>query len=289
MYDIIGFHAATERTLLLGGLGLSTFLLLTNLFNCTVSEKRGFRQFARDKMNRLVYPWLFWCAVYGAENLFVAFRHDKPLSEVFNLHMLLYGTSDHLWFVPFALVSALAVALAQGFTSRMPHAPVVFGSAGVGAVMLFVSATLLGRFEFNSPFDQYLYALPSALIGFAMGRSLLIESVTERQRVQRVFCVAAAVFGCVAVAFAAQWFPVRYAVSAILVMAAVARPGTADWLTDAMTPLLFGIYLVHPLVIWVTKRSDVFDSYIAPYAVGVLVLSAVTVWCVRKTPLNRFT
>jgi fucose 4-O-acetylase-like acetyltransferase len=289
MLDIIGFHAATHRTLLLGGLGLSTFLMLTNLFNCTVSNKRGFCQFAKDKLNRLLYPWLFWCVVYAADKALTAARKGVSIRDVFDPYMVFYGTNVHLWFVPFALCSALIVGFLQARTAHLPHGIVILVAASIGALTLLASAHLLDRYEFFTPFDQYIYALPSTFIGFALGRTLLIDVPQQRRNVRLLFCAGAVVVAVSAMILPIELFPVRYAISAILITGALAWPGKSDWLTTTMTPILLGVYLIHPLVIRITKRSDVFDDYIAIYAATVFVLSAIAVWLMRKTRLARFT
>jgi hypothetical protein len=60
MLEIVRYHDHNDRLALIGGLGLPTFLLLTNMFNCTLSEKRGPGQFMADMRKRLVVPWVFW-------------------------------------------------------------------------------------------------------------------------------------------------------------------------------------------------------------------------------------
>ncbi|MDZ4859778.1 MAG: acyltransferase [Candidatus Hydrogenedentes bacterium] len=288
MFEIIGFHSASERLILLGGIGLPIFLILTNLFNCTVSDRRGFRQFARDKFSRLFYPWLFWCAVYGVAHAAFAMRRDVPLSKVFDPLMLLYGTNLHLWFVPFALVSGVSVAYVQSLTRKQSHGRMIFLSASAGAVLLLATAYVHTLRGFPAPFSQYIYAASSPFIGFAMGRTLLVNP-EKRFAAFSVLCIAGAVFVPIALALPIKLFAVRFAVAAVFVGLALMWPGTSDWLTKKLAPLLLGIYLIHPLLIRFTKRGAVVDDYIVLYIFAVFLLSALAIFFMRKTPLKRFT
>ena len=81
---------------------------------------------------------------------------------------------------------------------------------------------------------------------------------------------------------------VRYAIMVIVITMALVWPGKNDWLTRRFTPLLLGVYFVHPLLIGLSKQSDWTDQYILPYAVTIFIASAFTVWAMQKTILKRF-
>ena len=287
LLEIVGFHAATDRVFFIGGVGLAAFLILTNLFNCTASDKRGFRQFARDKINRLLWPWIFWSAVYGALRIAFAILRGNPIGSEFDALMVLYGTNVHLWFIPFAMVSGIVVGYVQSRTRALPHGPVIATSATIGAGVLLVSAYVPLN-QFPTPFSQFTYAAAAPFIGFAMGRTLLIESSTARRFTRIALCVAAVAFGVVAYFLPIERMAVRYAIMVIVITIALVWPGKNDWLTRRLTPLLLGVYLVHPLLIRLSKQSDWSDQYVLPYAVAIFIASAFTVWAMRKTVLKRF-
>src|SRR6195952_5369052 len=56
MLEIVRYHDHNDRLALIGGLGLPTFLLLTNMFNCTLSEKPGPGEVMEGKPKRAGGP-----------------------------------------------------------------------------------------------------------------------------------------------------------------------------------------------------------------------------------------
>ncbi len=294
IFEIIGFHAATERTLFFGGVGLATFLILTNLFNTTVSNKRGFTSFAKAKIHRLLWPWLFWCGVYAVWIAFHAYRHGQPLSGAFSPWMLLYGTKEHLWFVPFALVSGVTVGWFQHSSLQWRDGPLIAACAILGGAILLISSvvtTYCGGLHI--PIPQYLYALPSTFIGFALGRSVLIQDPVAKRRALGGLCIGAAVYGAAFLALVQvvplHYMVLRYAVMVIVISGAIVCPGREDTLTRLSIPLMFGVYLIHPLIVEILYRFDVLHRHILLYALVVFVLSNLAIWTMQRTKLRRFT
>jgi hypothetical protein len=294
IFDIIGFHAGRERTLFLGGIGLATFLILTHLFNCTVSNKLGFTPFAKVKIHRLLWPWLFWCTIYGISLMLYAYRHDQPIASQFTSWMLLYGTRDHLWFVPFALVSGIAVGWIQNATANRLDQLIIAVSTALGGVVLLASALATNYIaDLPVPIPQYVYALASPFIGFAIGRAMLIRDPSERQRVFLWLTVGATLYAAAFLALVQlvplHYMVLRYAVMTVVIIGAVAWPGREDMVTRLSIPLMFGVYLIHPLIIDVLYRFDVLHHHVFLYAILVFVLSNLVIWLMRQTPLRRLT
>jgi hypothetical protein len=210
MLEIVRYHDHNDRLVLVGGLGLPTFLLLTNLFNCTLTHKRGPERFMADKRERLVVPWIFWSLFYGAFLLVGAVRHHEPLGEVFSWNMILAGTSAHLWFVPFAFASAATVAAAQHLTRKLPD-------RATGNVGLVIGAAVL----IGLGLMPEQTALPIAIGALALS----------------AYCV-----------FFPNFLIQRYSTSILLVLAALLVHGKPERVSTFLSPLLFGIYLAHHFV-----------------------------------------
>jgi len=294
IFDIIGFHAGTERTLFLGGIGLATFLILTHLFNTTVSDKRGFTAFARAKIDRLLWPWIFWCAIYAVWLAIHAYRHHEPIAAQFRPWMLLYGTKEHLWFVPFALVSGIAVGWIQNATANRPDATIVAASAFLGGVTLLLSAVAMNYLSgLPVPIPQYVYALASPFMGFAIGRAVLTRDPKVKRRVLVWLSVGGGAYAAAFLALAQvtplPYMVLRYAVMAVVVIGAVTWPGREDWLTRQTIPLMFGVYLIHPLLVGMLHRFNVLHRHVFLYALIVFLLSNLAIWLMQRTPLRRFT
>lgn len=287
MLEIVRYHDHGDRLALVGGLGLPTFLLLTNLFNCTLTHKRGPAQFMHDKRRRLVVPWIFWSLFYAAFLAISAYRHHEPLGEVFSWNMILAGTSSHLWFVPFAFASAALVAGAQYLTRTLPDRPTGFIALLIGLAVL-IGIGLMPEREYIAPIPQWLLSTPSAFFGFALGRLVLADGPRFHLR-------TALPIGSVALAlllYCTLRFPnflmERYAASILLVLAGLLVPGKPERVSTFLSPLLFGIYLAHHFV------ADRILSHV-PGVAGTpwlfLVDFVCTIFLVRAlkaTPIKRF-
>lgn len=287
MLEIVRYHDHGDRLAVVGGLGLPTFLLLTNLFNCTLTHKRGPQQFMQDKRKRLVVPWIFWSLFYGAFLAISAYRHQEPISEVFEWNMILAGTSSHLWFVPFAFASAALVAGAQHLTRNLPNRATGFVALAVGTVIL-IGLGLLPEREYIAPIPQWLLSTPSAFLGFALGRLVLADGPQFRVRTALPIALGALALAVYCELFFPNFLMQRYATSLLLVLAALLVHGKSEPVSTFLSPLLFGIYLAHHFI------ADRVLSHV-PGVAGTpwlfLVDFVCTIFVVRglkETPIKRF-
>jgi surface polysaccharide O-acyltransferase-like enzyme len=232
---------------IVGGLGLPTFLLLTNLFNCTLTEKRGPGKFMQDKRERLVVPWIFWSLFYGAWLVQGALRRGEPISSVLSWQMILAGTSSHLWFVPFAFASAGLVAGAQHLTRKLPDRATGYTAMVIGAIVLVVLGSL-PEHDYPAPIPQWLLSAPSAFLGFALGRLVLAEGKQFSWRAALPIALGALAIALYCWFGHPNFLMQRYSTSILLVLAGLLVPGQSERVSTFLSPLLFGIYLAHHFV-----------------------------------------
>jgi hypothetical protein len=287
MLEIVRYHDHGDRLALVGGLGLPTFLLLTNLFNCTLTKKRGPDKFIQDKRERLVVPWIFWSLFYGAWLVWGAVRHGQPIGDVLSWDMILAGTSSHLWFVPFAFASAGLVAGAQHFTRNLPDRATGYVALGVGALVLMFLGHLPER-DYAAPIPQWLLSTPSAFLGFAMGRLVIADGPQFRVRTAIPIAIGALAIALYCELVFPSFLMQRYSTSILLVLAVLLVPGKAERVSVFLSPLLFGIYLAHHFV------ADRLLSHV-PGVAGTPWLFLVDFICtmflvraLKETPLKRF-
>lgn len=287
MLEIVRYHDHGDRLALVGGLGLPTFLLLTNLFNCTLTKKRGPGQFMQDKRERLVVPWIFWSLFYGAWLVWGAIRHHQPLSGALSWDMILAGTSSHLWFVPFAFASAGAVAGTQHLTRNLPDRATGYAALLIGTAVLLFLGHLPER-DYPAPIPQWLLSTPSAFLGFAMGRLVIADGPQFKLRTAVPIALGALAIAAYCAWLQPSFLLQRYSTSILLVLAALLVPGRPEKVSTFLSPLLFGIYLVHHFV------ADRVLSHV-PGVAGqpwlFLVDFVCTIFLVRamkETPLKRF-
>lgn len=287
MLEIVRYHDHDDRLPWVGGLGLPTFLLLTAIFNCTLTERRGVVRFLADKRERLFLPWIFWSLVYAGVLLISAHRHGQDLGSVLSWEMILAGTNSHLWFVPFAMFSAGIVAGAQLATRRLLDRWVAFSATLLGAIVL-VGFGLMPEVDRTPPIPQWMLALPSTFFGFALGRFTLanggIPAARDMLPLAIVCAAGALVFGLLA----PNMLIWRYCVSLLLVFVVFLVPGKPDPISRFLSPLLFGIYLMHHLIgnrvlvkVPLLEHSQLL--FLADFA-----LTALLVYGCKFTPLRRF-
>jgi surface polysaccharide O-acyltransferase-like enzyme len=293
MIEIVTFHvggavgAGDYRLPLAAGLGLPVFLLLNNAFNTTLSERMGTRAFLDVKVSRLVLPWLVWCAVYSAVVLAEKVRHHEALSEAFSPWMIVGGTYSHLWFVPFALFGSLLIALLQRRTRAVSHRLMAGLTLGIGAVILLVNARLVQSGRFDWPSVQWLFALPSPLLGFALGRVLMARERPLLGKLALLLTILAALTLALTWMVSLPEMTRRYAVSLALVSLFFLWPGPTDALSRRLTPLLFGVYLIHPLLLRAYQGGHLPEVPTPVLGVAVFAVAALLVEGLRRSPLRR--
>lgn len=293
MLEIVTFHVGGAvgggdyRLPIVGGLGLPVFLLLNNAFNCTLSERMGTRAFLDLKVSRLLLPWLIWSCIYAGLVVGEKVRHGEPLTEAFSPWMIIGGTYSHLWFVPFALFGSLLIAGLQAKTKKRSHRLMAALTLGAGASIVLAAAWVLHLENVEWPALQWLFALPSPLLGFALGRVLLARDRRLLSGLALLLSVVALGTLAATLALPVPEMDRRYAVSMALVALFFLWPGKADALSRRLTPLLFGVYLVHPLLVRVYQGAHLPSLPIAALGVLIFVVAALLVEGLRRSPLKR--
>jgi surface polysaccharide O-acyltransferase-like enzyme len=295
MFEIVAFHVSEQRLPLVAGLGLPVFLLLNNAFNCTLSERMGTRAFLHTKVSRLLLPWLLWNVLYLGVVLAERGRHGEPLTQGFSYRMLFGGTYEHLWFVPFALLGSLIIAGLQAQTRARSHGwACALALAGASALTL-LNAWLLAPGSIEWPWLQWLFALPAVPFGFGLGRALLATDVRVRTRLawlatfSAVLCLGLGLVWGLGTVWgwpAPEEMVRRYAVSMALVSLACVWPGVSDPVSLRLTPLLFGVYLSHPLVVRMYQAAHLPELPLVGFAALVFGVSALLVALLQRTPLR---
>jgi hypothetical protein len=197
--------------------------------------------------------------------------------------------------VPFALAGALIIAGVQSQTRAASQGWMSGLAIAVGAGATLANAVLLAPGRIEWPWLQWLFALPAVPFGFGLGRALL--AADPRVRTRLAWLAGAAALSCLAVGLVwglgTVWgWPLpeemvrRYAVAMALVSLAFIWPGTADPLSIRLTPLLFGVYLSHPLVVRSYQAAHLPELPLAVFAALVFSVSAGLVALLQRSPLR---
>jgi fucose 4-O-acetylase-like acetyltransferase len=291
--DVVSFHVSGSpagigvHKHLLFGIGLPIFLLLTTTLAARSREPSPLRGLARRKLGRLLVPWVVWSALFGAFSVVLARKHGLPGFGWFAPRMLVLGTFYHLWYLPAAFLATLAVNGGVALLRGVPDAVAVAAGGGTALALLE-----LGAFDVGSHVPQHFHtwwtALPAIPLGVALGR-LLPRGPGARPRVVLLAAAGAFALGAAAIAqFQGVHLAARYASSAALLSLAFAAGGTPWPWTRRIPTYTMGIYLVHPLVIFLFLHLRTGLDWRA-LSVLIWVCALALALFVQRTPLGRYT
>jgi peptidoglycan/LPS O-acetylase OafA/YrhL len=270
--------------------GLPVLLVISIALSMARAARQPFSVFASRRAGRLLVPWLFWSAVYGAVLVAQAFWHREPLSSLFQLPMLIMGTSLHLWYLPFAFLASLAAALAwHALAGLSPRAVAAIGALSGGCLLLAASSSL----AIPPPLGQWVFG--SAAISFGLAIGSIGCGVASERSTQRgdLLAIAAAVvvFALIAGRLGPSDQALPYGIGVPLVCAALLWKPRLPRSVLALTPLAMGIYVLHPLVSsqFLGRIPSHYPTSSATRAVLVAIASALLTLALRQSSfLRRF-
>lgn len=265
---IVWFHTRVAGAEV-GYSGLVFFLIATVYFG-------GNAKTIKQRALRLLVPWALWMIFYGAIN----FATGKPLVAYADgfVSKLLWGTANHLWFLPFSFV---ALILFDRIRRTVMDAPLAF-VCGALAVLQLATAPWWREpsFSLGFPWSTFVHATPALLLGVFFGGFRSIESPARF-----VVLVAAIVASAATVSIPDQGLPYLFGILAACLL--LLRPVGAlqKFHISALSKLSLGIYLIHPFLLDVCLKLGVHLGILQPLMV--FVGSAVLVWMMQRL-LPRF-
>jgi surface polysaccharide O-acyltransferase-like enzyme len=317
---IIWFHMEGAPHRGIGYAGLPVFLLIFFSLVTRQSPARTTVEFVSRRWQRLLKPWLFWSLVYGSCQLAkaAATADWHPLHEILSVKTLFIGTWVHLWYLPYAFVLGLLLhVLNQRISAVNPdaqrrcgpdaqpdrtaalrawggHVAVVVTATVVGVVTLAACAAHLAGRALTPPLPQWEFGLATIPLGLAVGRSLAVPS--RRAQAWLLLMIAGATVGVSALltSLGFRSMAVPYSLAVVLVCLAYLWPVRSNAFISAVAPLTFGIYLIHPLVIYglehsLTRSGAAGVLANGHYGVAIILttcLAGAVTWGLTKTPLR---
>lgn len=287
---IVWFHTDGAPHAQIGYAGLPIFLLI---YFSLLTQRSGVHappQFVRRRRDRLLRPWLFWCAVYGACRLAKAAYAMDPsfLIRLLSLETFLAGPFIHLWYLPYAFASGLLLYLLNRRIQRINDTLVVLAATLTGVLLLVASTLSLNAFALARPLPQWEFGLAAIPLGLAVGRCLAIPS--RRVRGLLLSLIAATTLGAsvILVSLNLGELAVPYSVATVLVCLAYSRPGYGSGFAAAAASLTLGIYLIHPLVIPALAHVFPAQGHYPAFVILATCISGMVTWGLLRTPLRRF-
>lgn len=288
-YGVVTFHSDLVFS---RHIGVVSFLCFAIIFAVFIINRPDYELSLGgfiSKARRLLLPWLFWSAIFFVFLIVKSVLKGIPITELLSWRMLITGTSIHLWFLPFAFVSAVLIILTHQVTRHFAIELNVLVMFAFGLICAVVFSIIDIIPEVQYPFRQWILGFPAIPMGYAIGMSRFMKT----RRHQYMFFIFSILSTCVIVclieAFGGQSrFIVRYCIALGVVCLAFSLNGKMGVATKTLSGLAYGIYLMHPLVI------SCFHFFIPsgkkPYVVFIMVIltTSILTYLMKKIPLKQF-
>ncbi len=281
-FGVVWFHTGTEQFHWLGASGLYVFFLISLVLLARTPTEQPLAAFAAGKLRRLMVPWVFWALFFLLIALIRLWRHGTHFFEPW---MILAGFSLHLWYLPCLFCASVALYWMRRSRPFFDTLSGVAVLAAAGLVLLVVNGMLRPQ---TPPLAQWMAAVPVTLLGFALGRMLLIPNAQQRRLAIAAF-TACTLAACVVRMRIPAWHTeddmmIVHGFGLFLVARCLPLPKTKAVLHFA--PLTLGIYLMHPFVRDVLGKA--FGESNSPLRVVMVFFAcALAAHILRKIPVIR--
>jgi len=287
---IVWFHLGTVPYRQVAYAGMPVFLLIFFSLIARRGVTTTTQQFVRRRYHRLLKPWLFWSVVYGLCRMTKALltKDSSALHELLSVQTLVTGTSIHLWYLPYAFASGLLVHKVNRWTWRLGHVGIVLFTGILGGLVLAVHAASLSSHGLAIPLAQWEFGLAAIPLGFAIGRCLAIPSRDLQRRLLAGIAVAILAECAVLYLLGLPSATIPYGVAVALVCLAYSVEIGSDVVVASLTPLTFGVYLLHPLVVYALNYWPAATAHNVLFASLTVSISALIALVLLKTPARSF-
>lgn len=244
---IVIFHVGSAGAAI-GYAALPFFIMLLVFLAFPSARQLRFSDYAGTRIKRLLWPWVVWSGIYGVLKLGEVVFTSASLASEFAPWMLLTGPALHLWFLPFACVSCVAIwPLARCVPSLPPPARVLCSVACIGLAVAIMMAGHL--FQTVQPVSQWIHAAPAVVLGAGFA----VLGAGKRPVLASMLVYGGALGLLYLTGWPAGAFELSLAGGALLLCLAWPLPDSP--LSRSMADISLTLYLAHPMVIAVLLRT----------------------------------
>lgn len=279
MFDIVLLHVGSDAPRLFD-LGLPVFLLASLVLPLIGRRPPDLKQFVSRRAQRILLPFAFWSLMYGLLHVYWATRRGSwEVIESWSVSSLVtQGTAYHLWYLPFIFVAGLLSVSIFAVLRKLQ---------GAGAAGVCVAVAMAAALAFSYGTDWLPHHWPSALLAIPLAMAIAMILPHRRAAQAALALAVAAGLGLMSVEA-----PVlsRYAFAVALVVLVMQFPGRSDPITRTVHKHIYGIYLLHPLVIYGLYSLEAGRHLAAHHVVmglAVFVVSLIVSRLLQATPLLR--
>lgn len=286
-FGIVWFHAQNAPWRDVGYAGLPVFIVVFCTLIVIHFNEISFSAFLKKRSFRLLLPWLFWSGVFIIAKLGQYYISGKQSLDFLSPSALLIGGNIHLWFLPFAfLLSLILYWLCKLVAGDNPNLVLVAGTSIVLIVISFYAAASISiRTSLPPPFAQWLFAFPCLPLGFYLGY-LFPKVSLQKRNIYYAAIFVIVLFICMNLSWIwGSTLLVPYGIGLLLTIIALTIKFPYQRAARQLGALTYGIYLIHPLIMFVINRIPLLQS---PFLsiVTTFMVSAVVVYSLRLTWLK---
>lgn len=245
---IVYFHSGLQTHRDFAYSGLIVFTILSLFLLKYSPEKR-----VLNKILRLGIPYAVWFLFYGLFNLYTQGQFFYNNNYNF-LQMILNSPSIHLWYLPFIMFITIIfsnIKIQLGFISWFI------------SILLLLSSPLWREFNVSSPIAQYLHVLPAVFLGLFYRDFYNID-----KRLRLFLWVSILVVLLYLVFIKISGISIPYVIGFLLcsVLLFPKKIKRINKFVLTMSSSTFGIYLVHPLFLFIGHKLQITNIYIVLFS-----------------------
>jgi hypothetical protein len=260
-FGIIAYHSQAPLHDLMYS-GLIIFLILSPMLDTHFNWHRTRPILSIAKS--LMLPWAFWMVIYGIIN---KLQHKPFLPG--GWQNILYGTSPHLWFLPFMFIVLTAINFVK---SRSIN--IFLWSCTLLAAIFLATVSLWRSMSLTwlAPFPHWIHATPPVLVGVVLGL------MGKMGNIRIVALIIIALGLVVADTTFLPGVAIPYTVGILLTAITAlysARLLPQNWSVQPVSSCMMGVYLCHMIVLKIVGKVTGSANYITVILTFVIALCGV--------------
>lgn len=256
---IVWFHSGLDVGKDIAYSGLIVFLVLTSYFSVRSRNEHSLH----SRAARFLIPCVFWSIIFASLNLA---RGEAVFPDHFNVFSKILSTpSIHLWYLPFAFICALALDQIKNYDPK-----IVSVVATLFFTILLVNAPIWRQWNYFSPLGQYMHALPAVFIGITFS----LHGQLEKNTKYIIYILILLTLSTI-IYFNLPGLSETYiaGVFASLILLRENSFLSKNKIIINLSKLTFGIYLVHPLFLFVLRHFGVSSIMLPIFAFALSMIS----------------
>lgn len=270
-FAIIWFHTSVLLGHKVSYSGLIFFMTFSVVLLLAKSKKEN--SFYK-LYKRYIGPWFFWIGIYGVGNLLLSKPFFIQTDNI--LYSVLAGSHYHLWYLPFMFIALVFLEMSKSFIKIRLF---VFWFL---LILWVVTANYWRPWSISEgvPVSQYIHGFGAVCFGVLLSTSGCWNS----NRIRFLLFIHLSIFLTLLFLNLYSTIGVPYLIGIFLVYIALLLkskfiPLGSIHIIKSVANLTFGIYLTHPLFIYLLKPYA--DAYVLP--IIVFIASVVFVYILKLT------